>query len=53
MPFVKESHEGDQFKQIPNETLRQIALTINKDLIKKSEQEDKAKQTEKKGFGIF
>jgi len=53
MPFVKESHEGDQFKQIPNETLRQIALTINKDLIKKQEEEDKGKQEEKKGFGIF
>ena len=53
MPFVKESHEGDQFKQIPNETLRQIALTINRDLIKKQEEEDKRKQVEKKGFGNF
>ena len=53
MPFVKESHEGDIFKQIPNETLRQIALTINKDLIKKQEEEEKGKQVEKKGFGIF
>ena len=53
MPFVKESHEGDEFKQIPNETLRQIALTINKDLIKKQELEDKNKQKEKTGFGNF
>ena len=53
MPFVKESHEGDQFKQIPSETLRQIALTINRDLIKKQEEEDKRNQKEKKGFGIF
>ena len=53
MPFVKESHEGDQFNQIPNETLRQIALTINRDLIKKQELEDKNKQKEKTGFGTF
>ena len=53
MPFVKESHDGEQFKLIPNETLRQIALTINRDLIKKQELEEKNKQKEKKGFGIF